>query len=125
MEAGAIAMQTYQARCRMHCIEPAAEFLDAVARGAEAFTCDSTSSSSAHLEALAAALPDTSIVELTLCQVKLSCSSWAVLSKACCRVAKLSLQACDLSALDGQRLARDCAQLRLSTLGAHSMRPCC
>lgn len=102
----------------MHCVEPAADFLDAAARGARSFTCDGSSASGAHLEALAAALPETSIVELILHQANLSCSSWAALSQSCGRMAKLSLQACDLSAVDSQRLARDCAHLRLSTLGA-------
>jgi hypothetical protein len=113
-----MAMQAYQDRCRMHCLEPRADFLDAIACGSEAYTVNNVST--AHLEAMATVLPSTALRSIAIRQTKLSCSSWAVLLKSFGRASwrTLSLQHCDLAVLkDAKSFAYDVAQLRVAQLG--------
>jgi hypothetical protein len=113
-----MAMQIYQDRCRIHCLEPRADFLDAIACGASAYTVNNVST--AHLEAMATVFPSTAFRSLTLQQTKLSCSSWTVLMNSVGNTSlrTLSLQNCDLAALkDAKSFAKDVAQLRVAQLG--------
>jgi hypothetical protein len=117
METAVMSMQTYQKLCKLSSIEPLPAFLDAIACGATAFTGNTLSP--AHVEAIAGVLPDTTVRSICICHTKLSCSTWGVLIKGCSRAPwkRVSLQGCDLTALDQKSLANACGHLRVEQLG--------
>lgn len=124
MDPEVAAVQTYQCRCAAASIEPLPAFLDAVASGATVFTANTLSSP--HIEALAAALPDTHIRDVSIHDTAFSRSSWALLIKALGRVRweRLSFRSCDLSAMDQRTLGSDCRGLRTDKLGASYLMTC-
>jgi hypothetical protein len=125
MASARMAEKQYLETCKQSAMDPSACILDALARDAEALSVRCLSPT--EVEALACVLPDSSIRTLKVCQTHLTCSSWALLAKACsCLHWKtLALQDCDLAQLDQKSLGVQCGSLRTEQLGAGCIRGLC